>query len=100
MTVRNNHAPLKSAYQYAVVLQQGRQITVNRQTRDESQQTLRVDDGSAPSVDATAMLSATRAPMLGAMPEQERAVLDALAEPSQSPAVVLVALLLSADSTG
>jgi hypothetical protein len=30
------------------------------------------------------------------MPEQERAVLDTLAEPSQSPALLLVALLLSA----
>jgi nickel/cobalt exporter len=34
------------------------------------------------------------------MPEQERAVLDALAEPSQSPSVLLVALMLSAVLSG
>src|SRR5215207_2414901 len=63
---------------------------VSGQTRDESQQTLRVDYSIAASVGAIVLPAPTRTPVLGAMPEQERAVLDALAEPSQSPAVLLV----------
>lgn len=97
VSVWNGHAPVKSAYQSAVVLQQPGEIEVHQQTRDDLQQRLRVDYTVVAGTSAGAQTVATSnesAP--GVVPQQQQWVLDALAEPAQSPGLLVLVLLLSA----
>jgi ABC-type nickel/cobalt efflux system permease component RcnA len=97
VTVHNTYSPLKSAYQSAVVLQSAAQLSVRQQTRDELQQSLRVDYSIlTPVVAVPASAAIAEKPSLGGMPVQERAILDTLADPGQSPGLLLVAGLLAA----
>lgn len=97
VTVWNGHAPVKSVYQSAVVLQRAGAIEVGQQTRDDLQQSLRVDYSVvAPTQAAGSSAPTPNQPALLALPEQQQWVLDALAQPAQSPGLPVLALLLSA----
>jgi ABC-type nickel/cobalt efflux system permease component RcnA len=97
VTVWNGHAPVKSAYQSAVVLEHPGEVEVRQQSRDDSQQRLRVDYSVvAPSSAAASSVATPHQPVPGGLPEQEQWVLDTLARPAQSPGLLALALLLSA----
>jgi nickel/cobalt transporter (NicO) family protein len=97
VSVWNGHAPVKSTYQSAVVLQRAGEIEVRQQSRDDLQQRLRVDYSVvAPASADAGAAPAIQPPASGTPSAPQQWMLDALAQPAQSPWALIVALALSA----
>jgi ABC-type nickel/cobalt efflux system permease component RcnA len=95
--VRNTHEPVKSAYQATAVLERAGEIEVAQQRRDELQHSLQVD------YSVTSLARPDPVPVdgsgawsLGRPIEQLRWLVDTLYQPTRSPALLLIALVLSA----